>query len=152
MKTFNICLSVLVMLGLLVTVSVFAAEISNSGTFHTFNASDLIGNTVKNSHGDDLGKVEDVVIGSDGRAHFVVLSRGGTLSVGAKYIPVPYQTFMSNSTNIAKINTDNDLIANLDKAKLDTAPSFKDKKYDLSSRDSQMKICRHYGAGACPYM
>jgi hypothetical protein len=53
---------------------------------------------------------------------------------------------------MARINTENDLIANLDTAKLDGAPSFKDKKYDLSSRDSQNKICSYYGAGACPYM
>ncbi len=160
MKQFNICLSLLVMVGLLVTVPVFAAGSDSSmsnpqqmpGTFHAFNANDLIGKTVKNSKGDELGKVEDLVIGNDGRADFVVLSRGGTLGVGTKYIPIPYQTFMSDSTNIAKINTDSDLVSNLNTAKLDEAPSFKDKNYDLSTRDSQMRICRYYGAGACPYM
>jgi len=154
MARFNI-LSILVIVGLLVAVPVFAAETSNtlsSSTFHAFKANDLIGKTVKNSNGDDIGKVEDLVIGNDGRADFVILSRGGTLGVGDKYIPIPFQTFMSNSTNLARINTDNDLIANLDTSKLDAAPSFKDKKYDLSSRDSQMRICRYYGAGACPYM
>jgi sporulation protein YlmC with PRC-barrel domain len=167
MKQLNICLLLLVVVGLLVTVPVFAAEsgysnsnshsnsMSNSqssGQFHAFNANDLIGKTVKDSKGNELAKVEDLVIGSDGRTDFVVLSRGGTLGVGTKYIPIPFQTFMSDSTNMAKINTDSDLVSNLNTAKLDEAPSFKDKNYDLSTRDSQMRICRYYGAGACPYM
>lgn len=160
MNRYNI-VPLLFMVGLLIAVPVFAAETgsmdnsgrsSKSGQFHAFNASDLLGKTVKNSHGDDLGKVEDVVIGSDGRANFVVLERGGTLGIGAKYVPVPFHTFMSNSTNISKLDTDKDLIANLDISKLDGAPNFSDRKWDLSTSASQNKICSYYGAGACPYM
>ena len=87
---------------------------------------------------------------SDGRIDFVILSYGGTLGLGAKYVPVPYQTLMSNSSNLANINSDNDLVANLDKTKLDSAPSFSDKKWDVSSQDMRDKICTYYGAGACP--
>jgi sporulation protein YlmC with PRC-barrel domain len=163
MKKFNITMSLLLVAGLLAAAPVLAAENDHSkssmstprgsdSSNSAFNVNDLIGKSVKNSRGDELGKVEDVIIGSDGRAQFVVLSRGGTLGVGAKYVPVPFNTLMSNSTNIARIKTDNDLIANLDKAKLDSAPSFSDKRFDLSSRDSQNKICSYYGAGACPFM
>jgi len=49
---------------------------TSMGEFHSFNANDLIGKTVKNKQGETLGKVEDLVIGSDGTADFVVLSRG----------------------------------------------------------------------------
>ncbi len=157
MKTFNIM--ILLMVGLFVAAPVFAAESTSSGSssstmpsmsFQTFHANDMIGKTLKNKQGDDLGKVEDLVISNDGRIDFVVLSYGGTLGIGAKYVPVPYQTIMSNSANFANISSNNDLIANLDKSKLDAAPSFSDKNWNASSQDTREKICSYYGAGSCP--
>lgn len=156
MKKFSLFMLLLLMVGFFVAVPVFAAgnEYSaspmKSGEFQAFHVNDLVGKTVKNSAGDELGKVEDMVIGKNGRADFVILSRGGTLGVGAKYIPIPFQTFMSSSTNLARVNTDADLIANLDKAKLDSAPAFTDNTYGLSTTDSHKQICSYYGAGACP--
>jgi sporulation protein YlmC with PRC-barrel domain len=147
------------MVGLLVAAPIFAAgtdqsrsmSSSRNAAFQAFNASDLMGKTVKNSKGEELGKVEDLVIGSNGRADFVVLEHGGVLGVEGKYVLVPYQTFM-NSTNIAKINTDHDLTANLDKARFDAAPTFSDKKWDLSNTATRNKVCSYYGPDACPHM
>jgi sporulation protein YlmC with PRC-barrel domain len=157
MKKTNILLMLMVVL--LVAVPVFAAETmspssssstTSTSSFKAFHASDMIGKTVKNKDGEELGKVEDLVISRDGRIDFVVLSYGGTLGIGEKFIPVPYQTFMSNEHNMANLNSDNDLIANLDKAQLDKAPSFSDRNWDVSSKSMQDKICSYYGAGACP--
>ena len=118
---------------------------------HAFNAKDLIGKSVRNKQDEELGKVEDLIIGQDGNTEFVILSRGGTLGVGAKYVPVPFKIFFPDATNISKISTDNDVIANLDKGKLDSAPSFNDRKINLSDQNSQDKICSHFGQGACPH-
>jgi sporulation protein YlmC with PRC-barrel domain len=120
------------------------------GQFHAFNASDLIGKTVKDQKGQTLGEVRDVVIGSNGKADFVILSYGGFIDRNQKYAPVPYQTFMSSlSNNSTKINTATELTANLDKAKLDKAPTFSDKNWD-NMKASQGKICSYFGPGQCP--
>ncbi len=168
MRKLNIWMPLLLIAGLLVALPAFAAtgegsgsssnpasspsmiEPQGTGQFHAFNAGDLIGKTVKDRKGEELGKVEDVVIGSDGYADFVVLARGGFIDIGEKYVPVPFQTFMSNATNIAKLNTAGDVMVNLTKDKIAKAPSFS--KDNLGNiRTSQDKICSYFGAGQCPH-
>ncbi len=172
MKKFNVVMAVLLMVGL-IALPVFAAEkdyskssmseskdsgerhaykmteSKNSAESHTFNLSDLMSKTVKNQRGEELGKIEDVIIGRDGNASFVVLSRGGISGIGSTYVPVPFKTFMSSWTNMMKLDTDKDVIAKLDKATLDSGPIFTNKK-DLASSATQDKVCKHYGANACP--
>jgi sporulation protein YlmC with PRC-barrel domain len=117
----------------------------------SFHANDFIGKNVKDSKGEELGKVEDVIIQNDGTASFVILSRGGTLGVGTKYYPVPFKTFMS-STNMAKMDWEKDVTANLDRSKLDSGPNFSDKESkELYGKGWQDKVCAHYGA-ECHFM
>ncbi len=157
----------LLIFGLLVALPLYAAEQTNSSNMdqsqmynksqdtphmqsqshnkqnmqgQIFKASELIGKTVKDQKGDKLGKVDNVLISKDGRANFVVLSHD------RKYYPIPFETFMSNGSNVQKVNADKDLtLASLDKDKLKSAPSFKDKKFDLSSRDWECKSFSFYG-------
>jgi sporulation protein YlmC with PRC-barrel domain len=160
MKKFNIVMSVLLLVGLVMALPAFSAANEHSKSrmhksksmsgSQAFNASDLIGKEVQNQKGEKLGKVEDVVLGRKGNAEFVVLSRNGATGAGSEYIAVPIKTFMSSWTNMARINKDSDVIAKLDKAKLDSAPSFTNKK-DLAGRNMQNKVCRYYGFRACPH-
>lgn len=117
--------------------------------FHAFNASDLIGKTVLDQKGETLGEVRDVVIGTDGRVDFVILSHGSFADFDLKYVPIPFQTFMSSTTNSAEIDTASYVISNLDKAKLDRAPMFSNKNWN-TIKASKDKICSYYGAGQCP--
>lgn len=154
MKKLNIFMFFLIAV-LVGAFSAYAAESSSqksmSSQSHSFNASDLIGKSVKNKNGDSLGKVEDVIITNDGTASFVILQHGGALGAGAKYVPIPYKTFMSDTSNFAKIDTRDDLMVSFDKAKIDGAPSFTDKKVkELANQDTQNKICSHYGT-ECPH-
>ncbi len=173
MRKFSLLAPLLLMVCLLVAVPAFAAtensttpsstssgpssnisteQLQSANQLHGVSVSDLIGKTVENKKGETLGVVKDVVIGSDGIADFVIIAHGGFggfVNVDQKYVPVPYQTFMSNMTNLAKIDTDSDIIANLDKSQLDKAPTFS--KMDWNSmKASQDKICSYYGQGQCP--
>ena len=165
MKNFNVSTLVLLIVGLLIALPAFAAQDNSSAStntmpgsavsqprsveqFQAFNANDLIGKTVKDKQNDTLAKVEDIVIGKDGVAQFVILARGGFLDIDQKYVPVPFKTFMSDATNLAKLNTDKDVIATLSKKQLDNAPTYSDKKW-ASMKASQNKICSYYGAASC---
>jgi len=156
MKKFNLVISGLMIVGLMVALPVFAAQdnsnqsASMNSEGHAFNAKDLIGKTVNDRQGKELGKVEDLVFGRDGSAYFVILAHGGEFGMGGKYTPIPFQTFMSDTHNLANLKSDRGLIASLDKAKLDAAPSFKDKDWLKDIRASQDKICSYFGAGQCP--
>jgi sporulation protein YlmC with PRC-barrel domain len=55
-----------------------------------YRASKVIGENVVNDASETVGKVDDIIIAPDGKSAFVVLSVGGFLGVGSKYIALPY--------------------------------------------------------------
>lgn len=80
-------------------------------------ASELIGTSVSDARGEDLGKVEEVVIDlQSGKAHAVVISFGGMLGIGDKQVAVPIGEL--------KPGKDNQLMVNIDKQKLQDAEGF----------------------------
>jgi hypothetical protein len=65
-----------------------------------YRASKVIGSSVVNDANDTVGKVDDIIITSDGKAPFVVLSVGGFLGVGSKYVALPYDQLTTNGGKI----------------------------------------------------
>jgi len=64
-----------------------------TATGHTtaIRASRVIGTPVKNSAGETLGKIEDVMLDkTDNAIMFAVVGFGGMLGVGEKYHPLPW--------------------------------------------------------------
>ncbi|MCA0245957.1 MAG: PRC-barrel domain-containing protein [Proteobacteria bacterium] len=55
-----------------------------------YRASKVIGASVVNDANDTVGKIDDVIIGQDGKAPFVVLSVGGFLGAGDRLVVLPY--------------------------------------------------------------
>jgi len=54
-------------------------------------ASTLAGNSVRNSVGDDLGQIDEIMIHiPSGRVAYAVLSFGGLLGIGSKLFAVPW--------------------------------------------------------------
>lgn len=57
-------------------------------------ASDLLGKTVRNKEGKDLGEVEDVLVNmNSGRVQYTVLSFGGFMGMGDKLFAIPLDSF-----------------------------------------------------------
>ncbi|SPF37017.1 hypothetical protein SBDP1_1590016 [Syntrophobacter sp. SbD1] len=51
-----------------------------------------------------------------------------------------------------RVDSDRDVIANLDKAKLDSGPGFSDKRVkDLANRDQQNEVCTHWAGARCSH-
>ncbi|SRR6266404_4454812 len=65
-----------------------------------YRASKVIGSSVVNEANDTVGKVDDIIITSDGKAPFAVLSVGGFLGVGSKYVALPYEQLTTNGEKI----------------------------------------------------
>jgi sporulation protein YlmC with PRC-barrel domain len=57
------------------------------------SSSTIIGTTVKNTQGEDLGTIKDLMIDTQGgRVTSAVLAVGGTLGMGAKQVEIPWDT------------------------------------------------------------
>jgi len=65
-----------------------------------YRASKVIGSSVVNEAGDTVGKVDDIIVGQDGKAPFVVLSVGGFLGIGDKLVVLPYEQLRTSGKKI----------------------------------------------------
>ena len=83
-------------------------------------ASNLIGQAVYNTTGDNLGKVTDFAVGKDGGVKAVVLGVGGFLGIGQKSIAVPFAALTQDTDDNGNIVLDLDTT----KEALDAAPEF----------------------------
>ena len=105
------------------------------------SASTLKGDKVRNSAGEDLGVVDELMIDlGSGRIAYAVVSFGGVLRMGNKLFAVPW--------NAMQVDEDEKcLILNIDKRTLETAPGFdKDNWPDMADVSWGSSVYKHYGA------
>jgi sporulation protein YlmC with PRC-barrel domain len=105
------------------------------------SASTLKGDAVRNSAGEDLGKVDELMIDvPTGRVAYAVLSFGGFLRMGNKLFAVPWSALRVDEDEKC-------FILDVDKRTLETAPGFdKDDWPDMADTAWSTQVYRHYGA------
>ncbi|MBK7644424.1 MAG: PRC-barrel domain-containing protein [Planctomycetes bacterium] len=121
MKTFSLLFASIAIVGLPLLA---AASIEAKGPPVVRLASDLIGMKVVSQQGDDLGKIEDVVVRPAGEASYAVLSFGGMLGMGDKLFAMPWSVLRSLDANSSRKDDDTALVLPLDKERLKGAPGF----------------------------
>jgi sporulation protein YlmC with PRC-barrel domain len=107
-------------------------------------ASTLAGDSVRNAAGEDLGKLDELMIDiPSGRVAYAVLSFGGVLRMGNKLFAVPWSAL--------KVDEDEKcFILNVDKTRLENAPGFdKDNWPDMADNTWGSEVSRYYGVA--PY-
>jgi len=82
-----------------------------------YRASKVIGSSVVNEAGDTVGKIDDIIVGPDGKAPFVVLSVGGFLGVGDKLVALPYEQMRTNGKKIVLPGATKDSLKSLPELK-----------------------------------
>jgi sporulation protein YlmC with PRC-barrel domain len=92
-------------------------------------ASAWIGKTVYNTADENLGDVNDILIGANGQVDGIVLGVGGFLGMGEKNVAVPFNAVTANTDADGRVK----LTVNLTKDQLDAAPDF------VSLADQQAK-------------
>lgn len=73
------------------TVTLTTVETTSLAT--GYRTSSVVGATVFNEAGETVGKVDDLIITPDDKVPFAVLSIGGFLGMGEKYVVVSYGAF-----------------------------------------------------------
>ena len=108
------------------------------------DADTLIGDAVVNSSGEDLGKIEAIMLDvTSGRIAYAVLSFGGFLGMGSKYFAIPW----------AALTLDTDekrFILGVSKDRLENAPGF-DKDHWPSMADPTWATELHSYYNVTPY-
>jgi sporulation protein YlmC with PRC-barrel domain len=112
-----------------------------AGSRRLVSAGTITGNPVRNLSGEDLGKIEEIMLDSaSGRVAYAVLSFGGFLGMGDKLFAVPWAAL--------SLNDDRDgFILNVDQEVLEEAPGFdKDTWPDFADPTWGRSIHAHYNA------
>ena len=78
-----------------------------------YRASKVIGSSVVNEANDTVGKIDDIIIGQDGKSPFVVLSVGGFLGMGTKLIVLPYEQLRTTGGKIVLPGATKDALKDL---------------------------------------
>ena len=106
----------------------------------SLTATKLIGDPVVSPKGEDLGKIEDLVIDpTNGRVDYAVLSFGGFLGMGDKLFAVPLEAMKLSSK-------EKGFVLDVDKERLKQAPGFDKKHWPAASdRAFGTKVYNYYG-------
>jgi sporulation protein YlmC with PRC-barrel domain len=104
-------------------------------------ASTLAGDSVRNSAGEDLGKVDEIMIDiPSGRVAYAVLSFGGVLRMGNKLFAVPWSALRVDEDEKC-------FILDVDQKTLESAPGFNTDNWpDMADTTWGSEVFRHYGA------
>ena len=104
-------------------------------------ATTLLSDRVRNSAGENLGKIEDFVIDPEsGTIRYAVLSLDGVTGIGDKLVVVPW-----SSLSVSPLR--DYLLLNIDKRRIEFAPAFnRDHWPDMASPLWQSSIHDYYGS------
>jgi sporulation protein YlmC with PRC-barrel domain len=101
-------------------------------------ASELIGKDVVNNQNQELGECEDLILSSDGRVSYLIVSRGGVAGVGEKFYAIPWQA------SAVSFHGD-DLRVNISKERFEGAPAFAG--WDEFQGGYESRVRAYYGEG-----
>ena len=105
---------------------------------------DIVGCRVENPKGENLGKIESLMIDlSEGRVIYAVLSFGGFLGMGEKLFPVPVDALSFRANENGKVQR---CIIDIDKETLKNAPGYdKDNLPSTADRSYASSVYTYYG-------
>jgi sporulation protein YlmC with PRC-barrel domain len=119
------------------TVATDPALLLSSGT--------LKNTKVVNPAGEDLGKLEEIMLHVDsGDVAYAVVSFGGFLGMGEKLFAVPWEALRIDTA-------EHHIVLDVDRERLETAPGFSKDAWPTTVDAGWMKdVYRHYGATYVP--
>jgi sporulation protein YlmC with PRC-barrel domain len=126
------CVAFLIVTGLLLST------IPTSWADHTMpdivKGTKIIGKSVQNLDGKDLGKIEDLAIDElDGDIRYAVLSFGGVLGLGEKYFAIPWEALtLSNDRKHFVLDLEEKVLAKAPGFNKDKWPDFADPQYHVT--------------------
>lgn len=109
----------------------------------SYPSSKLVGLTVKNTQGEDVGTINDLVISvADGKVAYAALSHGGVLGIGDKLFAVPFRELKFTHD---KADNEMHFVLNISNEKLKAAPGFDKNNWpDFANEQWRQDVDRYY--------
>jgi sporulation protein YlmC with PRC-barrel domain len=91
-----------------------------AGPVGSIGAATLVGVDVKNSAGENIGEIKDVVVDQSGKATSVILGTGGVLGLGERNVPLGWDQVQISRDDGGKLQA----VTNLTKEQLEAMPEY----------------------------
>lgn len=78
-----------------------------------YRTSKVVGATVVNDANETVGKIDDLIVTPSEKVPFAVLSVGGFLGIGTKYVVVPYSSLRMNDNRMVLPGASKESLKNL---------------------------------------
>lgn len=78
-----------------------------------WRSSKVVGSSVVNDSNEAVGKVDDLIVMPNDKAPYAVLSVGGFLGMGSKYVVVPFSSFVIRDKRLVLPNATKDSLKSL---------------------------------------
>jgi len=78
-----------------------------------YRTSKVVGSSVMNEAGESIGSIDDLIITPDDKVPFAVLSVGGFLGIGRKYVVVSFASFEVKDKKMVLLGATKDSLNNL---------------------------------------
>lgn len=102
------------------------------------SATTIIGDRVRNEKGEDLGKIEELMIDlQSGCISYAVLSFGSVLGMGGKLFAIPFEALQLRAE-------EHKFVLNVDRQKLENAPGFDKDNWPESADDTWLNEVYNY--------
>jgi sporulation protein YlmC with PRC-barrel domain len=121
-------------------MQVTSGEIEVETMPSVLSASALIGSKVQSPRGDDLGRIDDLILDQDrGCVAYAVMSSGGFLGLGDKRLAIPWHALTFDSQKQL-------FVLDIDRQMLERAPGFNgESRFDLIDAEGLRGIYIYYG-------
>jgi sporulation protein YlmC with PRC-barrel domain len=118
--------------------------VQDPDTMGYWRGSAIIGQNVRDAEGKNIGKIEDLMVDSNGRVSFAILSFGGFLGIGDKLYAVPWTAmrFDRDGRDVKAV------ILDVTKERLERAPSFARDRWPDGDRQWGEESRRYWGDAA----
>jgi sporulation protein YlmC with PRC-barrel domain len=112
---------------------------------YLFRTADIVGMPIRNTKGENLGKIDDLVIDmKEGDVRYAALSFGGIAGFGGKLFAVPWQAMTFKFGEPNNINS-RYFLFDVTKEKLERAPGFNSSHWpDVADPQWSASIDKHY--------
>lgn len=127
-------------------------KLDNKTTGGTIRSSQLVGANIKNSAGDAVGEINDLVIDRSGKIRYAAITYGGFLGMGSKMFAVPFEAFkVSQNPNDPNDRDDYVLTLDVTKEQLNGAQGFdKDRWPNFADTTFTQELDRRYNVHRTP--
>lgn len=107
-------------------------------------ASELIGTSVTNNEGEDLGEIKELMVNLDsGRVHYAVVEFGGFLGMGEKQFAYPLRAFTAAPAQ-------NKVLLNVEKSQLEQSEGFDRDRFPSATDPYWGRVDRVFGGSGTP--